>query len=143
MRAGHPVSPTAQRSLRLWAAAFSAALAVVVRGWEESHLSKRYGNEYVEYPRNVPAWIADCRPETRLDSGQGVASQLGMWVRWVTRGAQVRPSRDHALGQSATIRAIDEFGHGCGFVGRFVSASAPRRRQRSCAPLGILTSNTC
>jgi protein-S-isoprenylcysteine O-methyltransferase Ste14 len=48
---------TASTSLLSWAVAFFAVLAVVIRGWEEPHLKKRYGDEYVEYRRNVPAWI--------------------------------------------------------------------------------------
>lgn len=48
---------TASSSLLLWAAVFFAVLALFIRGWEEPHLAKRYGDEYVEYRRNVPAWI--------------------------------------------------------------------------------------
>jgi protein-S-isoprenylcysteine O-methyltransferase Ste14 len=48
---------TAATPLLLWAVAFFAVVAVFIRGWEEPHLVKRYGAEYVEYRRNVPAWI--------------------------------------------------------------------------------------
>jgi protein-S-isoprenylcysteine O-methyltransferase Ste14 len=48
---------TAAAPLLLWAVAFFAVVAVFIRGWEEPHLKKRYGDEYVEYRRNVPAWI--------------------------------------------------------------------------------------
>ena len=43
--------------LLLWAAIFFAFLATFIRFWEEPHLVKRYGREYVDYRRNVPAWI--------------------------------------------------------------------------------------
>jgi protein-S-isoprenylcysteine O-methyltransferase Ste14 len=48
---------TAAIPLLFWAGVFFAVVAVVIRGWEEPHLKKRYGDEYVEYRRNVPAWI--------------------------------------------------------------------------------------
>jgi protein-S-isoprenylcysteine O-methyltransferase Ste14 len=48
---------TAATPLLWWAVAFFAVVAVVIRGWEEPHLMKRYGDAYVEYRRNVPAWI--------------------------------------------------------------------------------------
>lgn len=43
--------------LLLWAAVFFTALATFIRFWEEPHLTERYGREYVDYRRNVPAWI--------------------------------------------------------------------------------------
>jgi protein-S-isoprenylcysteine O-methyltransferase Ste14 len=48
---------TASTSLLFWAAAFFAVVALVIRGWEEPHLTMRYGDAYLEYWRNVPAWI--------------------------------------------------------------------------------------
>ena len=48
---------TASAWLLLWAVAFFAVLAVFIRGWEEPHLKKRYGDAYVEYWRSVPGWI--------------------------------------------------------------------------------------
>jgi len=48
---------TASGWLLLWAVAFFAVLAVFIRGWEEPHLKKRYGDAYVEYWRSVPGWI--------------------------------------------------------------------------------------
>lgn len=43
--------------LLLWAAVFFTVLAVFIRFWEEPHLVERYGREYVNFRRNVPAWI--------------------------------------------------------------------------------------
>jgi len=40
-----------------WFAIFFAVLATFIRFWEEPHLASRYGREYVDYRRNVPAWI--------------------------------------------------------------------------------------
>ncbi|GAB7146550.1 RemK protein [Mycobacterium riyadhense] len=48
---------TASGWLLLWFAVFFAVLATFIRFWEEPHLEGRYGREYVEYRRNVPAWI--------------------------------------------------------------------------------------
>lgn len=48
---------TASTALLFWAVAFFAVVAVVIRAWEEPHLKKRYGDGYLEYWRNVPAWI--------------------------------------------------------------------------------------
>ncbi len=48
---------TASGWLLLWSAIFFGVLAVFIRCWEEPHLKKRYGNEYIEYRRNVPSWI--------------------------------------------------------------------------------------
>lgn len=43
--------------LLLWAVTFFAILAIFIRFWEEPHLVKRYGGEYVDYRRNVPGWV--------------------------------------------------------------------------------------
>ncbi len=48
---------TASGWLLLWFAIFLTFQAIAIRFWEEPHLVKRYGNEYVEYRRNVPRWI--------------------------------------------------------------------------------------
>ena len=48
---------TASGWLLLWSAIFFGVLAVFIRCWEEPHLKKRYGSEYLEYRRNVPSWI--------------------------------------------------------------------------------------
>ena len=44
-------------ALLLWFAIFMAFQATVIPFWEEPHLVRRYGNEYVDYRRNVPRWI--------------------------------------------------------------------------------------
>ena len=43
--------------LLLWFAIFFAVLATVIQVWEEPHLAERFGDEYVDYRRNVPRWI--------------------------------------------------------------------------------------
>ena len=43
--------------LLLWFAIFFAMLTTVIQVWEEPHLAKRFGDEYVNYRRNVPRWI--------------------------------------------------------------------------------------
>ncbi|WP_249026138.1 methyltransferase family protein [Mycobacterium lacus] len=40
-----------------WVAIFLALRLTVIRFWEEPHLVRRYGNEYVEYRRHVPRWF--------------------------------------------------------------------------------------
>jgi protein-S-isoprenylcysteine O-methyltransferase Ste14 len=40
-----------------WFAIFFAFIATAIRFWEEPHLVKRFGSEYVDYRRNVPRWI--------------------------------------------------------------------------------------
>jgi len=40
-----------------WFAIFLAFQVIAIQFWEEPHLVKRYGNEYVDYRRNVPRWI--------------------------------------------------------------------------------------
>ena len=48
---------TASGWLLLWFALFFAVLTTAIRGWEEPHLARRFGAEYVNYRRNVPRWI--------------------------------------------------------------------------------------
>jgi protein-S-isoprenylcysteine O-methyltransferase Ste14 len=48
---------TASGWLLLWFAIFSAFQVIAIRFWEEPHLVKRYGSEYVDYRRNVARWI--------------------------------------------------------------------------------------
>lgn len=48
---------TASGSLLAWFAIFFAFQATAIRFWEEPHLVGRYGDEYVDYKRNVPRWI--------------------------------------------------------------------------------------
>jgi protein-S-isoprenylcysteine O-methyltransferase Ste14 len=43
--------------LLLWFGVFFAILTTVIQVWEEPHLTKRFGHEYVTYRRNVPRWI--------------------------------------------------------------------------------------
>lgn len=51
-----------QPELLLYALAFVAAVAAFVHGYEQPALSKRFGAEYEEYRRNVPAWWPRLRP---------------------------------------------------------------------------------
>jgi len=48
--------------LLLYALAFMAVVAAFVHGYEQPVLSKRFGAEYEEYRRNVPAWWPRLRP---------------------------------------------------------------------------------
>jgi len=48
---------TASAWLLLWFAIFLAFQATVIPFWEEPHLVGRYGDEYVDYRRNVARWI--------------------------------------------------------------------------------------
>lgn len=43
--------------LLVWFATFLAFQATAIWFWEEPHLVARYGDEYIEYRRNVPRWI--------------------------------------------------------------------------------------
>lgn len=45
-----------------WVAIFLALRLTVIRFWEEPHLVRRYGNEYVEYRRHVPRWFPESLP---------------------------------------------------------------------------------
>jgi protein-S-isoprenylcysteine O-methyltransferase Ste14 len=48
---------TASASLLVWFAIFLAAQLIAIRFWEEPHLARRHGSEYLEYRQNVPRWI--------------------------------------------------------------------------------------
>jgi protein-S-isoprenylcysteine O-methyltransferase Ste14 len=48
---------TASGWLLVWAAIFFTIQAIVIRFWEEPHLVRRYGGEYVDYRDHVPGWI--------------------------------------------------------------------------------------
>jgi protein-S-isoprenylcysteine O-methyltransferase Ste14 len=48
-----------------YAAMFWLVVAAFVRGYEEPTLSGRYGDEYAEYRRAVPAWWPRLRPWSR------------------------------------------------------------------------------
>jgi protein-S-isoprenylcysteine O-methyltransferase Ste14 len=48
--------------LGLWLAAYGAAVAAFVHGYEEPVLQARYGAEYDSYRRAVPAWWPRLRP---------------------------------------------------------------------------------
>ena len=45
-----------------YAAAFAAAVAVFVHGYEEPALARRFGASYDAYRRAVPAWVPRLRP---------------------------------------------------------------------------------
>ena len=51
-----------QAGLLLYAVAFMAVVAAFVHGYEQPVLSERFGAEYEEYRRNVPAWWPRLRP---------------------------------------------------------------------------------
>jgi protein-S-isoprenylcysteine O-methyltransferase Ste14 len=51
-------------ALLLYALAFTAIVAAFVHGYEQPVLSERFGEEYDEYRRNVPAWRPRLRPWT-------------------------------------------------------------------------------
>ena len=53
--------------LFLWAGAFAVAVWSFVRWYEEPTLSRRFGAEYEEYRRAVPAW----RPRLRRRAARG------------------------------------------------------------------------
>src|SRR6202040_4204115 len=55
---------TASGSLLGWFAVFLTFQATAIRFWEEPHLVGRYGDEYVDYRRNVPRWIPRIMPWT-------------------------------------------------------------------------------
>jgi protein-S-isoprenylcysteine O-methyltransferase Ste14 len=48
--------------LLVWAAVFFTALTTVIQLWEEPHLAKRFGEEYLTYRRQVPRWIPRVTP---------------------------------------------------------------------------------
>ena len=43
--------------LLLWFAIFFVMLTTVIQVWEEPHIARRFGDEYVSYRQNVPRWI--------------------------------------------------------------------------------------
>jgi len=49
-------------ALLLYAALFMTAVAAFVYGYEQPTLTQRFGAEYDEYRRNVPAWWPRLRP---------------------------------------------------------------------------------
>lgn len=51
------VAITASGWLLLWFAIFFTSQALHIQLWEEPHLVRRYGDEYLTYRRNVPRWI--------------------------------------------------------------------------------------
>jgi protein-S-isoprenylcysteine O-methyltransferase Ste14 len=51
-----------QPALAVWLAAFCAAVAAFVHGYEEPVLLERYGEQYEAYRRAVPAWRPRLRP---------------------------------------------------------------------------------
>ena len=55
---------TASGALLIWFAIFFAFQATVIPLWEEPHLVRRFGAEYVDYRRNVPRWIPRISPWT-------------------------------------------------------------------------------
>jgi protein-S-isoprenylcysteine O-methyltransferase Ste14 len=48
---------TASGWLLLWFAVFLTFQATAIRFWEEPHLIRRFGDEYINYRRHVPRWI--------------------------------------------------------------------------------------
>jgi protein-S-isoprenylcysteine O-methyltransferase Ste14 len=48
---------TASWWLLIWFAIFFAIQAASIQLWEEPHLARRFGGEYLGYRRNVPRWI--------------------------------------------------------------------------------------
>jgi protein-S-isoprenylcysteine O-methyltransferase Ste14 len=58
-------------ALLLYALLFMGAVAAFVQGYEQPVLSERYGTEYEEYRRNVPAWRPRLRPWTSGESSSG------------------------------------------------------------------------
>ena len=52
----------ASRGLALWALTFFALNAVYIPAFEEPGLARRFGEDYLEYKRNVPRWVPRARP---------------------------------------------------------------------------------
>jgi protein-S-isoprenylcysteine O-methyltransferase Ste14 len=48
---------TASGWLLAWFAVFFTLLATVIRWWEEPHLIRRFGEDYIRYRQHVPRWI--------------------------------------------------------------------------------------
>jgi protein-S-isoprenylcysteine O-methyltransferase Ste14 len=53
---------TASGWLLAWFAIFLTFQAIAIRFWEEPHLTRRYGSEYLDYRQNVPRWIPRISP---------------------------------------------------------------------------------
>lgn len=53
---------TASGWLLLWCAIFLTFQLTAIRFWEEPHLTRRFGEEYRDYHRNVPRWIPRLSP---------------------------------------------------------------------------------
>lgn len=53
---------TASGWLLAWFVIFLAFQATAIRFWEEPHLVGRFGDEYLNYHRNVPRWIPRISP---------------------------------------------------------------------------------
>jgi protein-S-isoprenylcysteine O-methyltransferase Ste14 len=53
---------TASAWLLLWFVIFFTAQVIAIRFWEEPHLTRRYGSEYLTYRHNVPRWIPRISP---------------------------------------------------------------------------------
>jgi protein-S-isoprenylcysteine O-methyltransferase Ste14 len=63
-----------QAGLLVYAAAFGAAVAAFVHGYEEPVLAQRFGPEYEGYRRAVPAWwprLTPWEPDSRYDRTRG------------------------------------------------------------------------
>jgi protein-S-isoprenylcysteine O-methyltransferase Ste14 len=63
--------------LLLYALAFMAVVAAFVHGYEQPVLGERFGAEYEEYRRNVPAWWPRLRPWTSGGSSSGRPTDAG------------------------------------------------------------------
>ena len=66
-----------QTELLLYALLFMAAVAAFVYGYEQPTLTKRFGAEYEEYRRNVPAWWPRLRPWASGEASSGRPSGGG------------------------------------------------------------------
>ena len=64
-------------ALLLYALAFMAAVAAFVYGYEQPVLSERFGSEYEEYRRNVPAWWPRLRPWRSAGASSGRPTDAG------------------------------------------------------------------
>ena len=64
-------------ALLLYALAFMAAVAAFVYGYEQPVLSERFGSEYEEYRRNVPAWWPRLRAWTSAGASSGRPTDAG------------------------------------------------------------------
>jgi protein-S-isoprenylcysteine O-methyltransferase Ste14 len=63
--------------LLLYALAFMGVVAAFVHGYEQPVLGERFGAEYEEYRRNVPAWWPRLRPWTSGGSSSGRPTDAG------------------------------------------------------------------